>query len=189
MDRKTGDEEKSEYPKAVASRSTAIARGLGLFSIALGVVEVLAPRAVARAAGIDSNPNLIRVRGLQEIVCGLGILTVRKSGPFLWARVMGDGLDISGVTAAARTTSTSDRPRIAASLVALTSVTALDVYAATSIDARDRLLESRPLKDYRSRSGFPTTPQAMRGAALTSFIIPDDMATPRALRSFTRGSD
>jgi hypothetical protein len=188
MDRKIGDEGRNGYSKAVASRSTAIARGLGFFSIALGVVEVLAPRAVARTVGIDCSPGLIRFRGLQEIVCGLGILTARRSGPFLWARVVGDAMDISGVAAAARTTSAPDRSRIAASVVALTSVSALDVYAATSVDARDRLLASRPLRDYRSRSGFPTTPQAMRGAALTSFVIPDDMATPKALRSFTRGS-
>jgi hypothetical protein len=147
---------------------------------------VLAPRTVVRAAGVASSPGLIRAYGLREIVCGIGILTARRPGPFLWARVAGDALDISTVAGAAASTSGANTARVASGLVALAGMTALDVYAAASCDPASRTSASGRLTDYRLRSGFPSTPQAMRGAAMTNFVIPKDMATPKALQSFIR---
>jgi hypothetical protein len=186
MDRNVPDNWMSEDAKATTSRKAGVARGLGWFSIALGITEVLAPRAVARVAGVADSPGLIRAYGLREIACGLGILTARRPGPFLWARVAGDALDISTVASAAATTSGASAARVASSLVALAGVTAFDVYAATSCEAMAQASASARLRDYRLRSGFPSTPAAMRGAAMTNFVIPKDMATPKALQSFTR---
>lgn len=51
-----------------------LARGLGWFSLGLGLAEVLAPRAVARITGVrTSNAGLIRLLGLREIAHGVGI--------------------------------------------------------------------------------------------------------------------
>jgi hypothetical protein len=187
MDQNVQDHWMSEEPNGATSRSAAVARGLGWFSIALGIAEVLAPRKVSRVTGVIRSPGLIRAYGLREILCGIGILTARSPGPFLWARVAGDVLDISTVASAAASTSGANTARVASNLVALVGVTALDVHAAASCDAFDRTSLSERLKNYRLRSGFPSTPQAMRGAALTNFVIPEDMATPKALRSYTRG--
>jgi hypothetical protein len=188
MNRNVQDHWTSEEPKAAASRSAAAARGLGWFSIGLGVAEILAPRVVARASGVASSPGLIRAYGLREIVCGIGILTARRPAPFLWARVAGDALDISTVASAAASKSGANLARVASSLVALAGVTALDVHAAASCDALDQASVSKRITDYRLRSGFSSTPQAMRGAAMTTFVVPEDMATPKALRAYTRGS-
>jgi hypothetical protein len=44
-----------------------LARGLGWFSIALGIVEVVAPRALARSLGMKGQEGLIAAYGLREI--------------------------------------------------------------------------------------------------------------------------
>ena len=58
------------------------ARGLGWFSIGLGVTEVLMPRALARAVGIPGASGLVFLYGLREIASGLGILKakIRRHG-------------------------------------------------------------------------------------------------------------
>jgi hypothetical protein len=42
----------------------------------------------------------------------------------------------------------------------------------------------RPAIDYHSLTGFPKTPEQMRGAA-RDFVVPRDMRTPEALRPFS----
>ena len=49
--------------------ATRLARGLGWFSISLGVAEVLAPRLISRlVGGRGDNLTLIRLYGIREIV-------------------------------------------------------------------------------------------------------------------------
>ena len=68
-----------------------VARGLGWFSIALGVAELMAPRAVARATGMRRSDTLMRAYGLREIGAGIGLLTARDPTPWLWARKWAPG--------------------------------------------------------------------------------------------------
>jgi hypothetical protein len=56
------------------STTDALARGLGVFSIALGLVEVVAARSLTRALGMQGNETLVRLYGLREIAKGVGIL-------------------------------------------------------------------------------------------------------------------
>ena len=49
------------------SAADTLARGLGVFSIALGVVEVIAARALARTLGMEGQETLIRAYGVREI--------------------------------------------------------------------------------------------------------------------------
>src|ERR1044071_306569 len=61
-----------------------LARGLGWFSIGLGLAELLAPRGVAKVAGLrDGNTALIRLFGLREIASGIAIFAGgrRPAGP------------------------------------------------------------------------------------------------------------
>jgi len=51
-----------------------LARGLGYFSIALGVAELVAPRAICRAAGLKDLEPVIRGYGAREIATGVAIL-------------------------------------------------------------------------------------------------------------------
>lgn len=66
---------------------------LGWIGIALGVAELAAPSAVARAAGLEGHESLLRLFGLREIGAGLALLAAREPARWLWLRAAGDGLD------------------------------------------------------------------------------------------------
>ncbi len=103
-----------------------LARGLGCFSIALGLAEVLAPRSVARLAGTQGSSGLIRLLGLREIISGLGILSQPRPAAWLKARVAGDALDL-GLLGSALWSERSKGGRLAAATAAVAGVTVLDV--------------------------------------------------------------
>ena len=72
-----------------------MARGLGWFSIGLGLAEVLAPRALTRGLGMEGNEQLVQAYGLREIATGIGILSSDQPAPWIWGRVGGDALDMA----------------------------------------------------------------------------------------------
>src|SRR5690242_21931590 len=76
-----------------------MARCLGWFSIALGVVELAAPRAVTRWLGIEGRENLLRTFGAREISAGIVSLSTEKQMG-MWSRVAGDGMDLAALLAA-----------------------------------------------------------------------------------------
>lgn len=103
-----------------------LARGLGWFSIGLGLIEMVAPRQIARGLGLPGQQGLIRVYGLREFVSGLGILSGKNTGGWIWARVGGDALDLAVLGQALA----QDNPRRDAAMVAtaaVAGVTLLDV--------------------------------------------------------------
>ena len=60
-----------------AEPNAGLTRGLGLFSVGLGIAELAAPRVFARAIGIDPHgrtSTTIRAMGARELLNGLGIL-------------------------------------------------------------------------------------------------------------------
>ena len=77
-----------------------MAAGLGYFSIALGIAELVMPRAIRRAAGIEAPDALVRGYGVREIATGVAILMTHDATPWIWGRVAGDALDIATVAAA-----------------------------------------------------------------------------------------
>lgn len=161
-----------------------VARGLGWFSIALGMAELLAPRTVSRTAGLDSNASLVRLYGLRELACGIGILTSAKVAPFLWARIGGDVLDVGTIVARSDSSSSVGRNRTLGSLVSVLGVTALDIYAARGVDYTAPRDNATALYDYSGRSGFPHGVEGTRGNA-ANFEVPRDMRTPKALRAWS----
>ena len=89
-------------PELALRAADRLALGLGCFSLALGVAEVAAPRAVARWSGVrddDSTVALLRYLGAREIGHGLSILAQPDRARWLWSRVAGDALDLSVVGA------------------------------------------------------------------------------------------
>src|SRR3954464_238819 len=120
-------------PHAVRNPEAAvIARGLGWFSVALGVAQLVAPRTVCRLAGLPYAPTLTRLCGARELACGIGILTQPDPQPYLKARVAGDAMDLAGL-AVATPLRDSDGARLAVSLAAVAGITALDVYCARAL--------------------------------------------------------
>jgi len=107
-----------------------LAQGLGWFSLGLGLAEVLAPRAVAKIAGLDTkHTGLIRMFGLREMASGVGIFMQQKPAEALWSRVAGDALDIACL-GAAFASPTSKKGRLAFATASVLGVTAADVFCA-----------------------------------------------------------
>jgi hypothetical protein len=161
----------------------ALARGLGWFSIGLGLAEMLAPRMLTEQMGMEGKEPLLRFYGAREMAAGVGILMSDNPGPWVWGRVAGDALDLATLA----TGLDKQNPRkgnVAIALAAVAGVTALDCIAAQALTST-----SRPAPDYSDRRGMPRPPEEMRGAARKDFTPPRDMRTPDALRPFTGRSD
>jgi len=174
----------------VAHRSNGSARtlaqGLGWFSIGLGLAELLAPRSIARALGMEERTALIRAYGAREVAAGVGILTQRNPTPWLWGRVAGDALDLATL-AGGLDGRNPRRENVGIALAAVAGVTILDVLCARALGAEreERQRRRPPLRDYSHRSGLPRPPEAMRGAAARDLDLPEDMRTPEPLRPYT----
>jgi uncharacterized membrane protein len=106
-----------------------LARVLGLFSVGLGVSQVLAPGGVARLAGIEPSTRtrvIMRAAGLREIGHGVGILTNPRSKEWVGTRIAGDILDLALLTSAL-IGGTRHPQRTIFATAAVLGVTALDV--------------------------------------------------------------
>lgn len=79
--------------KKVSGRS--LANGLGLFSIGLGLAELLAPKTLARSLGMEGQERLLQAYGLRELGVGLGILAATEPAPWIKGRIVGDLLDLA----------------------------------------------------------------------------------------------
>jgi hypothetical protein len=160
----------------------ALARGLGWFSIGLGLTEMLMPRVLTEQMGMQGKESLLRFYGAREMAAGIGILMSDNPGPWVWGRVAGDALDLATLA----TGLDEQNPRkgnVAIALAAVAGVTALDCITAKTLTGTSR--HSRPVPDYSDRCGMPRPPEEMRGIARKDFTPPRDMRTPEALRSFT----
>ena len=115
-----------------------VATGLGLFSIGLGVAEVVAGRALGRALGMEDQTGLIRAFGLREIAAGVGIFSQPRPTAWLWARVAGDALDLAALGAAFN----DDNPKrdnVGIAIGAVAGVTAVDLWCAWRLSRRGYL--------------------------------------------------
>lgn len=104
------------------------ARGLGWFSIGLGLAQIGAPRSVARLIGIDDNEetkNTMFALGLREITSGIGILSRPRAAGWVWSRVGGDLMDLA-LLGKAMGSERNDRGRLAAATAAVLGVTVVD---------------------------------------------------------------
>jgi len=113
--------------------------GLGVFSLVLGTAPLVAPRAVASAAGLSTRPGvlgLLRAVGVRELVVGTGSLATRHPA-WLWARVAQDAMDVPLASVTTATKDGGDRARMARVTAFLVAVTAVDVAAATRATRSD----------------------------------------------------
>jgi hypothetical protein len=172
---------RTALPGRSQSSHDRLARGLGYFSIALGVAELVAPRAICRAAGLKDLEPVIRGYGAREIATGVAILGSHDPEPRMWSRVAGDLADIATVAAGVRQDNGSKGRNVLA-VATLAAVTLVDLACASGLQAGNG-----NRKDYSVRSGFPRGLKAARGAA-RDFEVPDDMRTPELLRPWTVAS-
>jgi hypothetical protein len=109
-----------------------LARGLGWFSIGLGLTEIVAPRYLERFLGVRGHATLIRMMGLREIATGVAILNGPHPAGALWSRVGGDVIDLAGLAMAANSPYARAQ-NIALAGASVAGVTALDVYCAQKL--------------------------------------------------------
>ena len=116
------------------------ADGLGYFSIALGLAELIAPDMMSRLIGVkdpdDRNHKTMRVMGLREIAAGIAILASEQPARAVWARVAGDGIDLA-LLGKTLSNAENNRGRTLFATANVAAVTALDVKTA-------RLLSQQP---------------------------------------------
>ena len=105
-----------------------ISRGLGWFSVALGMAELVAPRQLSRALGIDEHNKLLRGFGAREVGPGIALLRAGKPAPWLWARVAGDALDLAALGAAFKRS--SRRIAVGAAVAAVAGIGVVDAWSA-----------------------------------------------------------
>ncbi|MBV9841590.1 MAG: hypothetical protein JOY99_08700 [Sphingomonadaceae bacterium] len=73
------------------------ALGLGIFSIALGLTEIIGARRIAQALDAEGHEGVLKGFGAREIVAGLGLLQAPAHSSRMWNRVGGDGLDLAAL--------------------------------------------------------------------------------------------
>ena len=108
-----------------------LARGLGWFSIGLGLTEILAPRMVAKISGVRrENDGLIQLFGIREIASGVAIfMQGDQPAEALWSRVAGDAMDLTSL-GIAMASPESQKARVVFAAANVLAVTALDVLCA-----------------------------------------------------------
>jgi hypothetical protein len=113
----------------------AVARGLGWFSLGLGLAEVAASRGLAAWLGMEGRTGLVRAYGAREIATGLAILLSRDDpAPWIRARVGGDALDLATLVAAGLDGDNPRKGNVGLALAAVADVTALDVACPRALD-------------------------------------------------------
>jgi hypothetical protein len=151
-----------------------MAKGLGYFSLALGATELLAPRSVCKAAGLDGQETLVRLYGAREVATGIAILASHDATPWIWGRVAGDALDIATVIGAGPKGSALQGRKLL-TLAMLIGATAMDAFCSVGLTG-EKGGRKRAIADYHNRSGFPKGKERARGAAR-------DFQTPREVRA------
>ena len=111
-----------------------VARGLGWFSLGLGLYETVAPERLALTLGMTGSEGLLRFYGLREIAAGVGLVSETEPAPaWVWARVAGDLLDLTTLTAALLRRDNPKRVGVAVALASVAGITALDVLCARDL--------------------------------------------------------
>jgi hypothetical protein len=139
-----------------------LGKGLGWFSIALGAAELVAPKRITRALGMEGKEAIVRAYGARELASGVLSLSPDKQIG-LWSRVAGDGLDAAMLMTGLR----DDNPKrqnVEIAMLMVAGITLLDIVCAQGTSNRHSR-NNGGRRMYRDRSGFPRGIQAAKGAA------------------------
>lgn len=113
-----------------------IGDALGWLSLGLGLATLLAPRAICRATGLGQRPMLMRAVGVRELTSGIGLLTQKRRTPWLWARVIGDAMDVALLGSAALRPRNRRRGRAIGALACVAPIVAADIAASVRQSSR-----------------------------------------------------
>jgi uncharacterized membrane protein len=159
---------RNSLPSTSAKR---LAKGLGWFSVGLGLAELLAPRAIASISGVSKErTGLIRLYGLRELSSGIAIFSQKKPTEAVWSRVAGDALDLVSLGVAC-TSPDAKRGRITFATANVLAVTALDVMCAMQLSNGNKhgihaqgtcIVNATPEEVYQFWRNFENLPRFMR---------------------------
>jgi hypothetical protein len=137
-----------------------IARGLGWFSVGLGLIELSAPSRLGSFLGLERQKTLLQAHGVRELLAGLGLLFAATPSTWLWARVAGDALDLATLAPGLRE---SNRQRMvaASAAAAVAAITLLDIYCAVQTAEQGPEIKAA----LNSRRGSPATPDTRLATA------------------------
>jgi uncharacterized membrane protein len=152
-----------------------LVRGLGWFSVGLGLAQLLAPRAMSRAIGVNDSPVLMRAIGVREVAAGVGILTQPNRAAWVEGRVAGDVMDLVLLAMALRSKPAWNgeaRRKLQATTAAVVGITALDAWCSDQLqrnvktreqDVRQSIVINRsPEELYRFWRDLENLPRFMR---------------------------
>jgi hypothetical protein len=175
--RSKGDPKVLRSGRSSLGAADRLARGLGWFSIGLGVFELLAPRRITHPLGLHGREGLVRACGVREIGHGMLSLSTEKHVG-LWSRVAGDVFDIVAVVPAL-SPANRQRDNAERALAMLLGITLVDIIGAQGVSMRHSRRRGTQRR-YTDRSGFPQGVEKARGAA-RDFRTPPDMQAPPAV--------
>jgi len=159
-DEANSDAVELKYRSLANVASGKLAKSIGLFSIGLGLAEVLAPARLGEAIGVSNRyRTFLPVLGAREIAHGLGIMSSAKPTTAMWTRVGGDLIDIACLGAAFLGKDTNKR-RLTGATLAVLGVGVLDLICA-------QRLSSQQWSEHDGNPMAPTTvgqPSARRSA-------------------------
>ena len=106
--------------------------GLGLFSIALGAVELLAAKRVTAALDAEGHEGLVKGFGARELLAGANLIAAPAVATNVWNRVAGDAMDLTALALAAR--ASPKNRAIWGSIAFVVGATLLDIVTARGLD-------------------------------------------------------
>ena len=113
------------------STGTTITRALGVFSLGLGLYQLLAPRRFDQLIGVKPQGDRMRATrlvGLRELGAAGGLLASRRPASWSWLRVGGDVVDV-GLLARAMAARDARRDRLGMAMLAVGGIALVDVLA------------------------------------------------------------
>lgn len=117
--------------------TAALAKNIGLFSLALGAAEVLMPAQLGELAGVSrSHRKFLPLLGLREIAHGAAILKGDTPTAGIRSRIPGDALDLAFL-GASLTSTDSNRRRLIGATAAVLGVAALDLWCAKRLETAE----------------------------------------------------
>lgn len=152
------------------------ARLLGWASFGLAAAMLFAPGRIARTFGLDGRESLIRGFGGQELLAGVGALSIEPV-PAMWARAGGDLVHLGTLAAGLREGEGEQKRNAAIGLAAIAGFLLVDALVAGKL-SRERARSGERSRDYSGRSGFPKGLNVARGLAAEDFETPRDLRAP-----------
>jgi hypothetical protein len=137
------------------SMTTALraARLMGWASFGLAALFVARPGRIARTFGLEGKENLIRGFGAQEVLAGMGALSI-DAPTAMWVRAGGDVVHMATTATGLRSQDPRQRRNAAWGVAALGGFLLIDALIAARLGA-ERNPERGERRDYADRSGFP----------------------------------